>query len=253
MKLTVLGALALAAVVAVGCERNAVEDGDGDGVRTDRETIGTSGTPGEGRDRDGLSLGIGPRDPREFVQEVSTVNHAEVVLAKLAMERAQSADVKQFAQMMIRDHTRAGKELASAVARHNVHVTASLDDKHQALNDRLRNLRGAEFDREYMNAMVDGHEHAGDLIESKADDRRPRATGTSGAQADRPADSDEALDMAVSQWATKTLFTVERHLERAREIRAGLSGGNAGANQGRTSTGSHHQDTAAETPSKPKY
>ena len=237
MKWTGLSAFVLAAVVAIGCERDTA----------DRDTTGTSGTLGEG-----LSLGIGaPRDPREFVQEVSTVNHAELMLAQLALERAQSPAVKQFAQMMIRDHTSAGKELAQAVSRHNVKTAASLDDQHQAIHDRLKDLRGAEFDREYMNVMVDGHEHAEDLIESKADERT-RATGTSGAQADR-ADDDDALEMAVSQWAAKTLPTVERHLERAKDIRAGLSRGSADANQGRTTTGSHHRDTGAEGPSKPKY
>jgi putative membrane protein len=36
---------------------------------------------------------------------------AEVELAKLARDHAASADVKQFAQMMIDDHTKAGDQL----------------------------------------------------------------------------------------------------------------------------------------------
>jgi putative membrane protein len=223
MKWTGLGTLALAAVVAIGCERNTANDRDD--VRDDRDARETTGTAGDdiGGDADDrgfgdLGLGAAP-DSREFVREVSMVGHAEVQLAQLAAQRAQSADVKQFAQMMIRDHTKASNELKQAVSRHNVSMAEHVDDKHQSLMDRLKTLRGAEFDREYMAAMVEGHRDARDLIGSRADDRR--TTGTSGNRADN---RDEALDNAVNQWAAKALPTVDQHLRRAEEIRDTLSG-----------------------------
>ena len=225
MKWSGLGTIALAAVVAMGCERNTANERD-DGVLGDREardTAGTSGDDARNADPDrpgdlGLGLGGAP-DSREFVNEVSMVSHAEVQLATLALQRAQSAEVKQFAQMMIRDHTRSGTELKQAVAQHNVTMTEHMDDTHQSLMDRLENLLGDEFDREYMAAMVEGHRDAKDLMESRANDRRP--TGTPGSQADN---HDEALDNAVSQWASKTLPTVNQHLQRAEEIRDKVSG-----------------------------
>jgi putative membrane protein len=212
MKWTGLGALALAAVVTLACERTANDDSV-ISDRDDRETIGTSGRA----DDPGLDLGVEAGDSREFVRDVSIANRAEVQMGQLGVERAQSNEVKQFAQMMIRDHTKAGKELEQAVARHDVTVAAETDDKHRDVLNRLRGLRGAEFDREFMTAMVEGHQDARDLVAGRADDRR--ATGTSGIARTDTVASDEALDAAVSQWASKTLPTIESHLKRARQIR----------------------------------
>ena len=218
MKWTSLGVIALATAVAIGCERNTANDDLGD-----REEVGTSGVADDDTtladaddQRATTELGRTSGGAREFVHDVSVVNHAEVEMAQLAVERAESPEVKQFAQMMIRDHTRAGNDLKQAVSRHNVEVAMQMDAKHQSLMDRLKTLRGAEFDREYMNAMVEGHQDARDLIETRAGDRRTTGpTGTTG-QAES---HDEALDNAVKQWATKTLPTVEQHLKRAEQIR----------------------------------
>jgi len=283
MKWTGLGVIALAAVVAIGCERNTADDRDESVLenRDDRGRVGTSGIGdddrGLGGDGAGVNLGLaGPRDSREFVTEVSMVNHAEVEMAQLALQRAQSAEVKQFAQMMIRDHTKAGNELKQAVSRHNVTVTAHMDDKHQSVMDRLKTLRGAEFDREYMNAMVEGHQDAKNLISSRADatgtagsttnrtgttgmdNRTGTTTGTTGADRNRGGttgtaqDHNQALDTAVSQWASKTLPTVEQHLQRAQQIRDKVSGtaGTAGTTTNRTGSTT---GTTGSQPKKPGY
>ena len=42
-------------------------------------------------------------------------------------------------------------------------LPSDLDDKHHDLHQRLSSLQGADFDREYMKAMVDGHEDVADL------------------------------------------------------------------------------------------
>jgi predicted outer membrane protein len=89
--------------------------------------------------------------------------------------------------------------------------------------DRLSQLRGAEFDREYMKAMVEGHEKVKSMLTDRAkSDRgavsRNRATGTTGTTGDST-----QLDTAVNQWASKSLPTVEQHLEKAKQIRDGAA------------------------------
>jgi predicted outer membrane protein len=165
---------------------------------------------------------------RHFAEQATYAGNAEVKLGQLAMERAQSPAVKDFAQMMVRDHSKAGSELKQAVTRHDVQPPAGLDVEHQRLYDRLSALRGAEFDREYMKAMVDGHKKVKSLLASRTmDDRASRdrtrgATGTSGSTTGAT-----PLDMAVNQWATKSLPSVERHLQTAEQIQANI--GNAAA------------------------
>jgi putative membrane protein len=150
-------------------------------------------------------------DTREFVNRIGVAGLAEVELGKLASERAMSADVKAFAQMMVRDHSRANGELSKIASQLNIQVPTELDPMHRELADRLSKVKGAEFDREYIAAMVKGHEDAAGLLRSFTSADRP--IGTSGRARG---------EQSLMEWAMKMMTTVERHLERARQIQQKL-------------------------------
>ena len=149
-----------------------------------------------------------------FAKQAMLANKAEVKVGELALQKAQNPEVKEFAQMMVREHTNGLNTLKEAVKGQGVEEPAQLDTKHQALYDRLSKLSGVAFDREYMQAMVDGHREVKSMVETRAN-RTPTTTGTSGRASD-----DSRLDNAVNQWANKTLPTVTKHLERAEQISA---------------------------------
>ena len=149
-------------------------------------------------------------DAREFVSRMGAAGLAEVELGKLASEHAMDADVKAFAQMMVRDHSRADDELSKIASQLNIQMPTQLDPVHRELVDRLSKLKG-EFDREYMAAMVKGHEDVAGLLRSFTSADRP--IGTSGRARG---------EQALMEWAMKTMPTVERHLERARQIQQKL-------------------------------
>ena len=243
MKWTELGALACAAMLTVACGGDAREDRNDDGV--DRSAaVGTSGadtsqsagfdsdndandgaaigTSGQTRTQAEMRHGAGG-DSRHFAQTIAMHNTAEIQLGQLAVERAQSAEVKQFAQQMIREHTRAGNELKQAVTGENVDLNAGeMDQKHETLMARLRGLRGAEFDREYMKAMVEGHGEVRRLLEMRTgarhDARTTRDATPTGTTGTAPGGGAAKVDAAVNQWATKTLPTVQQHLQQAEQI-----------------------------------
>lgn len=239
MKWTGLGALACAAALTAACAGDATYDRGSDADRP----VGTSGVSDDDSalDRDDLGGDDQARiqagsetthgataDARHFAEQATYAGNAEVKLGQLAMERAQSPAVKDFAQMMVRDHSKAGSELKQAVTRHDVQPPAGLDAEHQRLYDRLSKLQSAEFDREYMNAMVDGHKKVKSMLASRTmndrtgSDRTRGATGTSGSTT-----GSTPLDMAVNQWATKSLPTVEQHLQKAEAIQANVAKGAA--------------------------
>jgi putative membrane protein len=150
-------------------------------------------------------------DAREFVTRMSVAGLAEVELGKLASERTMDADVKAFAQMMVRDHSRANDELSKIASQLNIQVPTELDPMHRELAERLSKVKGAEFDREYMAAMVKGHEDVAGLLRSFTSSDRP--IGTSGRARG---------EQSLMEWAMKMMPTVERHLERARQIQQRL-------------------------------
>lgn len=224
MKKVGLAAAALTVVVAVACGGGRDEANPGD-TRTD--TIGTGGEvrdnttpPADTRDQGAAG------DVQRWVQDITMHNTAEIELGKLAGERASNAQVKAFGQMMVRDHTTAGNELKQAVSGH-VQVQEQMDEKHRELAQKLRGLQGIEFDREYMNAMVEGHQEVKGMLE----DRAHGATNTgAGANRAAPNAGHDQLETAVNQWAAKTLPKVEQHLQRAEQLRDTVQ------NRGRTTT-----------------
>jgi putative membrane protein len=144
---------------------------------------------------------------KKFVNDILSDGMAEVETAKLAREHAANPDVKQSAQMMIDDHTRAGDQLTQIANTYAIPQDVKIDDKHQKLMDKLSTLNGTEFDKEYMSAMVDDHE-------------------------------DAVRDL-------HTLPTIERHLDRAKEIKDNIDHNNRNT---RGTTGAN--DTKAKGASK---
>src|SRR4029077_11126045 len=89
--------------------------------RTANREAGTTGTGG---------AGVSNSD-RNFVNDQLSDGMAEIDLAKVARDRAASADVKQFAQMMIDDHTKAGDQLKQIATSNGIPVDTKIDDKQQ--------------------------------------------------------------------------------------------------------------------------
>lgn len=172
---------------------------------TNESTVGTSGA----------AISAGDRD---FVEDMAIGGMAEVELGRMAMERGASAEVKQFGDMMVKDHSTAGDELKQVAMQHSIPMPAGLDQKHQDLKTTLSNLRGAEFDREYMKAMVDGHEDVVDRLQTRASaDRFGDDKGEV-----NPERSDNPVEAALNQWAARALPTVRHHLDEAKRFHDGL-------------------------------
>jgi len=59
-------------------------------------------------------------DPQKFISHVANSGMKEIRLATLAKQRAQSQEVKQFADKLIQDHTKANQELKLIAQRQNI-------------------------------------------------------------------------------------------------------------------------------------
>ncbi len=219
-----------AAVVATMLAFSAAE------AQTPRDQTSAPGNPSTQADQS---------DASTFINQMSIAGTAEVQLGNIAVERASSGDVKNFGQMMAKDHTQANQDLAQVAARLNVKPTSQLDQKHLDLIDRISRLRGAEFDREYINAMVQGHEAVEGQLRARAGaaspatpaEKQPRSSEpntpppTTGTAPQTPTLSRGEASVgshgsddqrALTEWAQRTLPAVQKHLERAREIQQKL-------------------------------
>jgi putative membrane protein len=217
--------LALAAVVAVGCDNNRRDTTVA--KPADPAAVGTAGA-------DRNKPGMGDSD---FVNDAAIAGMAEVELGNLASQKGTNANVKKFGKMMVDDHTAAGDNLKAIATKYSIEWPTALDDKHRDLRDKLAKLSGAEFDREYMSAMADGHQDVADKLESRIDketlskwktETKDQVTGakakTEGkALAVMPERSDNQVTMAINQWAADAYPTVQAHLSAAKELNDKLS------------------------------
>ena len=69
------------------------------------------------------------KDDQRFIQEAAEGGKAEVALGNLALQRAASDDVKQFAQHMVDDHSKANQELTELASQKNISLPHSSDVK----------------------------------------------------------------------------------------------------------------------------
>ena len=134
-----------------------------------------------------------------FMHTAAIGGMAEVELGKLAVANATSSDVKQFAQRMVDDHSKANDELKALAAQKNVKLPAELDAKHKAVVDKLAKQKGAGFDAAYMSEMVNDHNTDVALFQKE---------------------SKSGKDAETKAWAAKTLPTLQDHQKMAKEIHA---------------------------------
>jgi len=105
------------------------------------------------------SSALGTTPPPEMIlADLQVDNQAEVELGKLAEQRAQSKDVKKFAKHMVKAHTDMNKDAQRWAKQHRVTIGALPQlDEHRAKMTKLQALGITEFDRGYMQTMVDDH------------------------------------------------------------------------------------------------
>jgi putative membrane protein len=124
--------------------------------------------------------------------------------------------------MMVDDHTKAGKELTQIAAMYKVTQPAGLDDKHRDLEDRLAKLNGPDFDKAYMDAMVDGHQDVVDKLESRVDEVNRTATLTGKQEKDtnvKPETSENSITASLNAWSANALPVVKEHLDQAKALK----------------------------------
>ena len=137
------------------------------------------------------------RQTTKFFEEAAIGGMAEVELGKLAAQKATHAEVKNFGEMMVKDHTGANEKLKALAQTHNVALPKELDRAHQNAKEKLSKREGAEFDKDYMDQMVKDHKKTIDLFEDTAK------------KSDVP---------DVKAFAQNTLPVLKQHLELAQKL-----------------------------------
>ncbi len=140
-------------------------------------------------------------DDAEFLAEAASGSMMEVELGKLALQKSMSPKVKDFARMLVDDHTKAIADLENIASQKNVALPVALMDKHQKTINKFKDETGKDFDKKYLNIMVDDHKE--DIKEFQEI-------------------VEESKDTNIKDFASKSLPKLAAHLEMAERLERGM-------------------------------
>ena len=128
---------------------------------------------------------------KSFMKEAAKGGMMEVEMGKMAEQKGKSADVKKFGSTMVTDHSKANNELMGIAKKKGVDLSKE--------KPTMKKLNDANFDKEYIDAMVKDHEEDLAAFQKEA---------KNGSDAD------------VKAFASKTSAVIQKHLNMAKADQA---------------------------------
>ncbi len=161
------------------------------------------------------------RSDQKMVKDMAMANLAEIETGRMAQTKSQNEQVKNFAQQMIDDHTKALAEVQQLAQAKGVALPTELDRTHKRRAEKLAALSGDAFDRAYMtqSGLADHKKTHGLLKRAQS----------------------RAKDPDVKALAARTMPIVDQHLNSAQELHKNTARG-SGATQGTTGASPDKRD-----------
>ena len=169
----------------------------------------------------------------EFLSKAVEMNTAEIDLAEMAIAKTHNPKIKEFAQMVLRDHTEAlnqAKELLTARQAGGNIAKAQLSAEHKRTAERLGKMSPDEFDRAFMDTMVSNHKngvrtfeaqthvHGNASAKSQTSNtttrQKPSSTATNTTD-QKYSREDLSMDVDTVEFAKAALPTMKHHLQEA--------------------------------------
>jgi len=194
-KLNLILAVACAAFTMQACHNNAAS-GTNDTTVTTTKTDSTKVSDTTKM----LSATVDTADT-SFAVKAAAGGMTEIAASKMALKMSQNIKVKNFATMMINDHTAAGDKLMNIAKSKNIKLPAGPNAMQQSALDSLSNKSGSAFNMAYVNQMLKDHRETIAMFESA------RST---------------VKDTTLEAFITATLPTLHKHLDAITALKSSL-------------------------------
>lgn len=136
-----------------------------------------------------------------FMVKAADGGMTEVRLGELAQQKATNQQVKDYGTMLIHDHSAANDKVKALAAQRNVTLPTAPGNEHQESIDKLAKRTGKDFDKAFIDAMVDDHEKDISMFKDA---------------------SNKVNDADVKSFVDNTLPTLQMHLDHAKTIQKSL-------------------------------
>src|SRR6185312_13304943 len=145
---------------------------------------------------------------QHFLTEAMQGDMAEVQMGKLAQQKGQSEDVKQFGQMLEQDHSQHLQQAEQEAQQLGINAPQQVNAKQKATYERMSRLTGAQFDKQFTKHEVQDHKK--DIAEYQ---KQAKSKGP------------------LAQFAQATVPVLQKHLQTAQaaEGKGAMTGAKSGA------------------------
>jgi putative membrane protein len=150
-----------------------------------------------------VAFAAGASPDESFFKAAAQGGMAEVELGNLAVQKASSPKVKEFAAKMVKDHSAVNEKLESLASSKNISLPSGAGAANTAKKGELEVLTGDSFDKSYIKSQVKAHVETVSLL------RKEIASGQ---------------DADAKAFARSIMPTVQSHLKAARAIEAEQTG-----------------------------
>ncbi|NDI98033.1 DUF4142 domain-containing protein [Flavobacterium sp. LaA7.5] len=137
-------------------------------------------------------------DDSEYLVHAAEVDMKEIELGKMAQQKATNAGIKEYGKMMVEQHTKASEKTKDLAQSMNVTLPMAITEDGKEAWEDLNDETGMDFDKKYINMMVDGHEKTIKMMEEA---------------------SEEAQSEKIRRWASDMLPTHREHLQKAKTLK----------------------------------
>jgi putative membrane protein len=138
-----------------------------------------------------------PMSDQQFVDFAGQTDMLEANLGQLAETQATAQGVKDYALMLVTDHTSDYTQLSTVAGKASLIVPKGLDAAHDKMIAPFDKLKGTAFDHRYIQEMIAGHTKAIAVYTKEAADA-------------------ESADLKA--YASETLPTLQKHLDGAKDL-----------------------------------
>ncbi|MEO8239701.1 MAG: DUF4142 domain-containing protein [Flavobacterium sp.] len=137
----------------------------------------------------------------EFLVDATEINLEEIAIGQLAQQKSTNPEIKKFGKMLVDDHTKLSGEVKTVAQTRNFSLPTSITEDGKEEYDKLNEKSGLDFDKKFVDMMIDGHEKAIDKFTSA---------------------SKKSNDEEIKTWASNNIASLTAHLQHAKLLKQDL-------------------------------
>ncbi len=135
-----------------------------------------------------------------FIRDAIQRNLAEIQLGQLAQDKAQTAEVKSYGQMLVTDQSASNEQAEEVAEQIGITVPTEPTVGQKAMYDQMSRLSGTAFDRAFVREMIAEHKMNIPRFQNEA----------------------KKTNDPVADFANQTLPILKKHLDAAQKLQSGI-------------------------------